>query len=87
MDIKEKQRILRDYCKQLYANKMDNLGSSHCGSAETNPIVSKRTWVQSLASLNGLRIWCAMNCGVGHRHGSDPVLLWLWFRPATVASI
>ena len=19
-----------------------------------------------------------MNCGVGHRHGSDPMLLWLW---------
>jgi len=20
--------------------------------------------------------------GVGHRHGSDPTLLWLWYRPA-----
>ena len=26
-----------------------------------------------------------MNCGVGHRGGSDPVLLWLWHRPAAVA--
>ena len=26
-----------------------------------------------------------MSCGVGHRHGSDPVLLWLWHRPAAVA--
>ena len=25
--------------------------------------------------------------GVGHRHRSDPVLLWLWCRPATVAPI
>ena len=25
MDITETQRIIRDYCKQLYANKMDNL--------------------------------------------------------------
>ena len=26
-----------------------------------------------------------MNCGVGHRHGSDVALLWLWHRPvATV---
>ena len=23
-----------------------------------------------------------MSCNVGHRHGSDPVLLWLWHRPA-----
>ena len=25
--------------------------------------------------------------GVGHRHGSDPALLWLWHRPATTAPI
>ena len=25
MDITEMQRIIRDYCKQPYANKMDNL--------------------------------------------------------------
>ena len=30
----------------------------------------------------------ALNCGVtGHRHGSDPMLLWLWGRPAAVAPI
>ena len=23
--------------------------------------------------------------GVGGRHGSDPVLLWLWYRPIAVA--
>ena len=28
-----------------------------------------------------------MSCGVGHRHGSDPVLLWLWHRLAAVAPI
>ena len=28
-----------------------------------------------------------MNCGVGHRHSSDPTLLWLGYRPAVVASI
>ena len=28
-----------------------------------------------------------MSCGVGHRHGSDLVLLWLWCRPATIAPI
>ena len=26
-----------------------------------------------------------MSCGVGHRLGSDLVLLWLWCRPAAIA--
>ena len=28
-----------------------------------------------------------MNCGTGHRHGSDPVLLWLWHRLAAIAPV
>ena len=28
-----------------------------------------------------------MSCGVGHRCGSDPALLWLCYRPAAVALI
>ena len=28
-----------------------------------------------------------MSCGVGHRRGSDPSLLWLWCRPAAAAPI
>ena len=28
-----------------------------------------------------------MSCGIGHRHGSDPALLWLWHRPAAVVPI
>ena len=28
-----------------------------------------------------------MSCAVGQRHGSDPMLLWLWCRPAAVALI
>ena len=28
-----------------------------------------------------------MNYGVGYRHGSDPVLLWLWHRLAAMALI
>ena len=28
-----------------------------------------------------------VTCGVGCRHGSDPVLLWLWCRLATIAPI
>ena len=26
-----------------------------------------------------------MNCGIGCRCGSDPVLLWIWCRPAAAA--
>ena len=29
----------------------------------------------------------AVTCGIGHRHGLDPVLLWLWLWPAAVAPI
>jgi len=29
----------------------------------------------------------AVSCGVGHRHGLDLALLWLWCRPAAVAPI
>ena len=28
-----------------------------------------------------------MSCGVGRRCGADPVLLWLWYRPAATALI
>ena len=28
-----------------------------------------------------------MDCGVSWRHSSDPVLLWLWHRPAAAALI
>ena len=28
-----------------------------------------------------------MNCGVGHRHDSDPVFPWLWCKPAATAPI
>ena len=28
-----------------------------------------------------------MSCGVGQRHGSDAVLLWLWHRPAATTLI
>ena len=28
-----------------------------------------------------------MSCGVGQRHSSDPMLLWLWHRLAAIAPI
>ena len=42
---------------------------------------------EDAASLSGLRIWCSVSCGVGRRHGSDLVLLWLQHRPASIALI
>ena len=50
-------------------------------------LVSVRMLVRSLASLSGLRVWCCVSCGVGHRCGLDLALLWLWFRPAATAPI
>ena len=40
-----------------------------------------------LASLNGLRIQHCFSCGIGHRCGSDLMLLWLWHRPAAIALV
>ena len=28
-----------------------------------------------------------MSCGVGHRRGLDPTLLWLWHRPGATVQI
>ena len=28
-----------------------------------------------------------MSCGIDCRHGLDPVLLWVWYRPEAVALI
>ena len=50
-------------------------------------LVSMRTRVCSLALLSGLRSLSCYSCGVGHRCGSDPMLLWLWPRPAATVPI
>ena len=44
-----------------------------------------RLWVRSLVSLSGSGV--ATSCGTGHRHSSDPALLWLWYRLAATAPI
>ena len=59
-------------------------GCSHCGTAEMNPtsihedaglIPDLTWWVGDLALQTDL---------IGHRHSSDPMLLWLWCRPVAV---
>ena len=56
-----------------------------CGAVETNLTSNMRLRVRSLTSLSGLRISLTVTCDVGHSCGSDPVLQWLWRRPAAVA--
>ena len=34
-----------------------------------------------------LQLGIAMSCGIGHRYGSDTMLLWLWCGPAATALI
>ena len=45
---------------------------------------------ENTGSIPGLDQWVkdlAVSCGVGCRHGLDPMLLWLWCRPAATAPI
>ena len=56
-------------------------------------------WVNNLTSIHedvgsipGYAQWVkgssiAVSCDVGHRHGSDPTLLWLWHRSTAAALI
>ena len=61
------------------------IGWSSCrGSAVTNPVRIH----EDTGSIPGLSQWVndlAVSCGVGHRHGLDLALLWLW--PAAAALI
>ena len=50
-------------------------------------LVSMRAWVQSLASLHGLRIQLCHDLCVGHRCGLDLALMWLWCRLAAATPI
>ena len=48
--------------------------------------------LEDAGSIPSLAQWVkgsgtAVICGIGHRHGSDPALLWLWDRPVAIAPI
>ena len=75
-----------------YIHYLSNLKKCHLGvlilaQRKRVRLGTVRLQVRSLAPLSGLRISVAVSCGVGHRHGSDPTLLWLWCKPAAPAPI
>ena len=61
--------------------KDKNFRSSRCGTLEMN--LTRNHEVAS--SIPGLAQWVGIQGGVGRRRSSDPTLLWLWHRLATVA--
>ena len=76
------------YCILLTLDiKNEQIGNHHCGSAETNP-TSIHEYVGLIPAWPcsvGQRSRVAVSCSLGHRHGSDLTLLWLWHRPEAVA--
>ena len=64
---------------------MDDCGVPIMAQQKRMRLASMRMQVQSLALLGGSGV--ILRCGVGHRYGSDPILLWLWHRLVAVVLI
>ena len=62
---------------------------NHCGSHHGSVEMNSTSIHKDKGSIPGLDQCCliAESCGVGRRHGSDPVLVWLWYGQAAVAPI
>ena len=59
------------------------MGSSLCGAVKMN-LTSIH---ENMGLIPGLVLGDAESCGVAHRCSSNPVLVWLWHRPAATALI
>ena len=74
-------------------NDADGVSRGGCGRSPHDSVVTSLTSIQEdTGSILGLAQCVkgsdvALSCGVGHRHGLDLVLLWLWHKPGTVAPI
>ena len=66
--------------KSCMSKLKENEGVAIVTQRKRIQLVSMKMQVRSLASHNGLRIRLCCELGVGHRHGSDPILFWLWLE-------
>ena len=62
-------------------------GSSHCGLWVTNPTGIHELWVQFLAPLSGLCVWCCHELWYVSQTCLGFYLQWLWCRLAATALI
>ena len=62
-------------------------GSLFKNSLPLKFLLSAETNLTGIHEDMGLNPGIALSCGVGRRHGSDPLLLWLWCRLAAAALI
>ena len=72
----------------LLGSQNEKQKSSHCASA----VMNLTSTHEDVGLIPGLAQWVkdsgiAVSCGVGHRRGSNLVLLWLWCRLAATALI
>ena len=73
--------------KQQQQQQKKERGSSCCGSAETKLMSIHEDAGLPWPHSEGFGFGIALSCGAGRRQGLDPVLLWLWCRPAAAAPI
>ena len=70
----------------LLGSQNEKQKSSHCAST----MINLTSTHEDVGLIPGLAQWVkdsgiAVSCGVGHRRGSNLVLLWLWCRLAATA--